>query len=113
MSSFAGIPRVPLPVNDPNKTYLPGSSERGELKARLAQMASERIDIPIVIGGAEIRSGRVEHAVMPHDHRHVLADWHVAEPEHLHQAIAAAASAHREWASWPWQDRAAVFLRAA
>jgi 1-pyrroline-5-carboxylate dehydrogenase len=113
MSSFAGIPRVPPPVNDANKAYLPGSPERAELKARLAQMASERIEIPIVIGGREIRTGHVEHAVMPHDHRHVLADWHVAEPAQVHQAIAAAAAAHREWASWPWQDRAAVFLRAA
>jgi 1-pyrroline-5-carboxylate dehydrogenase len=83
------------------------------MKARLAQMASERIDIPLVIGGREIRTGRLEQAVMPHDHRHVLADWHVAGPEHVNQAIAAAAAAHREWASWSWHERAAVFLRAA
>jgi 1-pyrroline-5-carboxylate dehydrogenase len=112
-AAFAGIPRVPPPLNDANRMYLPGSPERAQLKARLSEMASERIDIPIVIGGREIRSGRVEQAVMPHDHRHVLADWHVAEPEHVHQAIAAAVEAQREWASWPWQDRAAVFLRAA
>ena len=111
--SFAGIPRVPAPVNDVNKSYLPGSPERAELKARLAQMASERIDIPIVIGGQEIRTGRLEPAVMPHDHRHVLAEWHVAQPEHVQQAIAAAAKAQREWASWSWHERAAVFLRAA
>jgi 1-pyrroline-5-carboxylate dehydrogenase len=113
MSSFAGIPRVPPPVNDPNKSYLPGSPERLELKARLAQMAGERIEIPVVIGGREIRTGAVEQAVMPHDHRHVLADWHRAQPEHVQQAIAAAKDAQREWGSWPWQDRAAVFLRAA
>jgi 1-pyrroline-5-carboxylate dehydrogenase len=113
MSSVAGIPRVPPPVNDPNKSYLPGSPERLELKARLAQMAGERIEIPVVIGGREIRTGAVEQAVMPHDHRHVLADWHRAQPEHVQQAIAAAKDAQREWGSWPWQDRAAVFLRAA
>jgi 1-pyrroline-5-carboxylate dehydrogenase len=107
------MPRVPVPVNDANKTYLPGSPERAELKARLAQMASQRIDIPIVIGGQEIRTGRLEQAVMPHDHRHVLADWHVAGPEHVRQAIDAAAKAQREWASWSWPERAAVFLRAA
>jgi 1-pyrroline-5-carboxylate dehydrogenase len=113
VAGFAGIPRVPAPVNDVNKSYLPGSLERAELKARLAQMTSERIDIPIVIGGREIRTGRLEQAVMPHDHRHVLADWHVAGPEHVQQAIESAATAQREWASWPWQDRAAVLLRAA
>jgi len=105
--------RVPPPLNDPSRTYLPGSPERAELKARLAQMASERIEIPIVIGGREIRTGRVEHSVMPHNHRHVLADWHVAGPAHVHQAIEAAAQARREWASWSLQDRAAVFLKAA
>ena len=112
-AAFAGIPRVPQPTNDVNKSYLPGSPERAELKARLAQMAAERIEIPLVIGGKQVRTGRVEQAVMPHDHQHVLADWHVAAPEHVHQAIAAAAAARREWAAWPWQDRAAVFLRAA
>ncbi|MBI3048130.1 MAG: L-glutamate gamma-semialdehyde dehydrogenase [Acidobacteria bacterium] len=105
--------RIPVPVNDPNLTYLPGSPERAELKARLAAMASERIDIPLIIGGCEVRTGRVEQAVMPHDHRHVLADWHKAEPQHVEQAIAAAAKAHREWSAWPLEDRAAVFLRAA
>jgi len=105
--------RIPVPVNDPNLTYLPGSPERAALKARLASMAAERIDIPLIIGGCEVRTGRVEHVVMPHDHRHVLADWHKAEPQHVEQAIAAAAKAHGEWSSWPLEDRAAVFLRAA
>src|SRR5690242_6816892 len=112
-ATLAAIPRVPTPVNEPNRGYLPGSPERVELKARLAQMAAERVDIPIVIGGREIRTGRIEHAVMPHDHRHVLADWHVADAEHVRAAVDAAAAAHREWASWSWQERAAVFLRAA
>src|SRR5687767_926807 len=112
-SAFAGIHRVPTPVNDVNKTYLPGSPERAELKARLAQMAAERIEIPLVIGGKEIRTGRIERAVMPHDHRHVLAEWHVAGPAEIQQAVAAAADARREWARWPLPDRAAVFLRAA
>ena len=100
--------RIPVPVNEPNLTYLPGSSERAALKARLASMAAERIDIPLIIGGCEIRTGRVEHVVMPHDHRHVLADWHKAEPQHVEQAIAAAAAAHHEWASWPPGPRAAT-----
>jgi 1-pyrroline-5-carboxylate dehydrogenase len=106
-------PRIPAPVNDANKTYLPGSAERAELKARLAQMASERIDIPIVIGGCEIRTGRTTPSVMPHDHRHVLGDWHMAEAGHVEQAIDAAMKASRQWASWSLEERAAVFLRAA
>src|SRR5688572_13343523 len=112
-ADFAGIRKVPPPVNDRNLSYLPGSTERAELKAKLAHLAGDRIDIPIVIGGCEIRTGRVEQAVMPHDHRHVLADWHAAEPGHVQQAIAAAAAAHREWSRWAWEARAAVFLRAA
>ena len=76
-------------------------------------MSAQRIEIPIVIGGRQIRTGTIAQAVMPHDHHHVLADWHAAQPEHVIQAIAAAKDAQREWASWPWQDRAAIFLRAA
>jgi len=112
-SGIAGIARVPPPVNEPNLGYLSGSPERLELKARLKSMAGERIDIPIVIGGREIRTGRTQQTVMPHNHRHVLADWHAADSEHVHQAIDAAQAAAREWASWRWEDRAAVFLRAA
>jgi 1-pyrroline-5-carboxylate dehydrogenase len=95
------------------KAYAPGSPERAELKARLASMAAERIEIPLVIGGREVRSGDCAQAVMPHDHAHVLADWHRARKEHVQQAIEAAAAARREWASWPWADRLAVFLKAA
>jgi 1-pyrroline-5-carboxylate dehydrogenase len=111
-ASFAGIPRVPTPVNDPNRTYLPGSPERAALKARLAEMSGDKIEIPLIIGGEEIRTGRLQQAVMPHDHAHVLADWHGAESEHVLRAIAAAAEARREWASWAWHERAAVFIRA-
>jgi 1-pyrroline-5-carboxylate dehydrogenase len=110
---IAGIVRVPPPVNEPNLAYLPGSPERAALKDRLKSMAAERIDIPIVVGGREIRTGRTQQAVMPHDHQHVLADWHAADPEHVHDAIAASKAAAREWASWRWEDRAAIFLRAA
>ncbi len=112
-AAFAGVRRVPDPVNEPTRTYAPGSPERAELKARLASMAAEKIEIPLVIGGREIRTGHIEKAVMPHNHRHVLAEYHMAGPEHIEQAIAAAAAARREWASWPWEDRAAVLLRAA
>jgi len=113
VSAFAGVRRVPPPVNEPVKSYAPGSPEKAELKARLSAMAGERIDIPLIIGGEEVRTGDTTTAVMPHDHRHVLADWHRASREHVERAISAAHAAHREWSSWPWEDRAAVFLKAA
>jgi 1-pyrroline-5-carboxylate dehydrogenase len=112
-ATFAGVRRVPEPVNDPSRSYAPGTSERADLKARLASMAAEKVDIPIVIGGREIRSGKTAPVVMPHNHRHVLGEYHLADASHVQQAIAAAAAARREWASWPWEDRAAVMLRAA
>jgi hypothetical protein len=112
-AAFAGIRRVPPPVNEPNKTYAPGSPEKAALKARLKSMAAEKIDIPLIIGGQEIHTGKLEKVVMPHDHGHVLAQYHLAGPEHIQQAIDAAAVARREWSAWPWEDRAGVLLRAA
>jgi len=113
LAGFAGTRRVPPPTNEPVKGYAPGSPERAALKARLREMASDRADIPVVIGGREIRTGAVAHAVMPHNHRHVLADWHKASTKHVHEAVAAAREARLEWSNWSWEDRAAVFLRAA
>jgi len=112
-SDFAGLRRVTPPVNEPVRAYAPGSPERASLKSRLAALAAERADIPVIIGGREIRTGDLVHAVMPHRHAHVLGDVHLARPEHVGQAIAAARDARHEWAAWPWEDRAAVFLKAA
>jgi 1-pyrroline-5-carboxylate dehydrogenase len=110
---FNGTRRVPDPVNEPVRSYAPGSPERAALKARLKTMADERADIPVIIGGREYRTGDTAHAVMPHAHGHVLADWHKATGEQVTKAIAAAREAQREWGSWSWEDRAAVFLKAA
>jgi|SRR5665213_75282 1-pyrroline-5-carboxylate dehydrogenase len=113
MSAFNGNRRVPIPANEPVKSYAPGNPERTELKARLAEIAAERIEIPIVIGGKEFRSGNTAQAVMPHDHAHVLADWHMATPDLVQQAVTASTEARKEWSRWSWGDRAAVFLKAA
>jgi 1-pyrroline-5-carboxylate dehydrogenase len=110
---FNGTRRVPRPVNEAVKSYAPGSPEKAELKAQLSKMSNERIDIPLIIGGKEIRTGDLGQSVMPHDHQHVLADFHKASKEHVAQAIDAANAAHQEWANWSWEDRAAVFLKAA
>ena len=112
-ANFSGIRSVLPPVNEPIKSYAPGSPEKASLKARLASMAGETIDIPLIIGGREIRTGDLGKAVMPHKHGHVLATFHHARPKDVTAAIAAAQAAKAEWASWPWEDRAAVFLKAA
>jgi len=112
-AAFNGRRRVPPPVNDPVRSYAPGTPERASLKARLDEMAAERIEIPLIIGGQEVKTGKLGQAVMPHDHKHVLADYHKAEPKHIAQAVAAARKAWRDWSNWPWEDRAAILLKAA
>jgi 1-pyrroline-5-carboxylate dehydrogenase len=111
--SFAGVRRIPHLVNEPVKSYAAGSAEKTELKARLAQMAGEKIEIPVVIGGKPVRTGKTAPAVMPHDHKHVLADYHMAGPAEVAAAIAASREAWKDWSTWAWEDRAAVFLKAA
>jgi 1-pyrroline-5-carboxylate dehydrogenase len=111
--AFDGTRRVPPAVNEPVRSYAPHSPERASLQRRLASMASETIDIPIVIGGKRILTGNVASVTMPCDHQHVLATFHKATPALVEEAIASCNAAHAEWASWRWEDRAAVFLRAA
>jgi 1-pyrroline-5-carboxylate dehydrogenase len=101
------------PVNEPVRSYAPGSPERAALKARLASMAAEQIDIPIVIGGEDIRTGNLERSVMPHDHHHVLAEYHKATPELVARAVTAATAAHRDWSRRTIESRAAIFMKAA
>ncbi|MCZ6824381.1 MAG: L-glutamate gamma-semialdehyde dehydrogenase [Gemmatimonadetes bacterium] len=111
--SVTGGARPPVPVNEPTLGYAPGSAERDALKARLVEMRGETIEIPLIIGGEEVRTGETAEMVMPHDHGHVLATWHKAGAAEAERAIAASADGWREWASWSFEDRAAVFLRAA
>jgi 1-pyrroline-5-carboxylate dehydrogenase len=108
-----GTATVPHPGNEPVLGYVPGSPERARLTAALDQLAGECPEVPAVIGGERITTGRLVDVVMPHAHRHVVARFHAAEPAHVTQAIAAAADARREWSTMRWEARAAVFLRAA
>lgn len=110
---MSSIPAVPPAINEPTLSYAPGSAERAALREALERMAGEKPDIPLIIGGKEIRTGSTGEAVMPHDHQHVLATWHRGGADEARAAAQAALKAHDEWASWSWEDRAAVFLRAA
>jgi len=110
---FDGHRRVPPPVNEPNRAYAPGSPERTSLKARLEEMANDKVDIPLFIGGKEVKTGSCGRAVMPHDHAHVLGEYQKAGEAQVLQAVEAARAAKAEWSNWPFADRAAVFLKAA
>src|SRR5881275_1578813 len=103
----------PTPVNEPVKDYAPGSPEREELQKRLRELENERIEIPLVIGGKDVTTSETFEAVEPHNKKHVLADVHSGGPEHVQQAIDAAREARADWARMPWEERAAIFLRAA
>src|SRR3989440_205364 len=112
MSSH-GIFRVPEPFNEPVLGYEPGSPERAALRQRLDELSGQRLEIPLVIGGEEVQTGDTFEAVMPHKRNHVLADVHKGGTAEVHRAIAAAADAWEDWSRTPWEDRAAVILRAA
>lgn len=113
VASLSARRRVPPTVNEPIRSYAPGSPERASLKARLASMATEHVDVPVIVNGKEYRTGDTAPIVMPHDHQHVLGTWHKATPDLVQEAIATTAAARVEWSRWPWEDRVAVFLRAA
>jgi 1-pyrroline-5-carboxylate dehydrogenase len=104
--------QVPEPFNEPVFDYRPGSPEKKELEAKLKEMAGQVVDVPLVIGGEEVRTGDTANVVMPHDHGHVLATYHRAGPDEIRKAIQVSQEAHKEWAAWPWEDRVAVFLKA-
>ncbi len=108
-----GVFRVPTPKNEPIRGYAPGSSERASLESRLASMAGECPEIPIIIGGEEVRTGNVVDVVMPHRHGHVIAKAHMAGPAEAARAIDAAEAARHDWQALPWEERASVLLRAA
>jgi 1-pyrroline-5-carboxylate dehydrogenase len=107
------VAAFPAPANEPPLSYAPGSPERAQLKRALRDRSSQRADIPLVIGGREVRTGETVEVVMPHCHRHVLAQVHQAGPRDVQAAIAAALDAWGEWSTWTLERRARVFLKAA
>ncbi len=108
-----GFFKVPQPLNEPVKSYAPGSKERAELKAKLKEMRAEVRDIPMFIGTKEIRDGKKTSIHPPHDHKHLLGNYYKSEKKHVKLAIDAALAARKKWTGLSWEQRAAIFLKAA
>ncbi|MCE7894332.1 MAG: L-glutamate gamma-semialdehyde dehydrogenase [Myxococcales bacterium] len=107
------LSHAPPPVNEPVLSYAPGTAERAALKAELSRLASSELDIPLIIAGKEVRTGKQGSAVMPHAHAHVLGRHHMAGPAEVQAAIRAAVDAQHDWARMSQGARAAIFLKAA
>jgi 1-pyrroline-5-carboxylate dehydrogenase len=105
--------KVPAPINEPIKLYNPGSAERESLKDKLSELKSRQIEVPLIIGGEEVKTGNTEKMVIPHNHSHVLGTYHKAGKKEVEMAIEAALEARKEWAEMPWEQRAAIFLKMA
>ncbi len=110
---MGGFVSAPRPVNEPVLAYAPCSPERSALKAELERQAGDTIEIPIIVGGREIRTGKTVNVVSPHDHRRILARAHQGDRAVVEAAVEAAREAWRDWSAMRFEDRAAVFLRAA
>jgi len=104
---------LPEPVNEAILAYRPGSPERKEIMAMLDKMSGEQIEIPLIIGGKEVRTGNTATCVMPHNHQHVLATYHKAGPAEVEMAVQASQEAWETWSVMPWWERAAIFKKAA
>jgi 1-pyrroline-5-carboxylate dehydrogenase len=108
-----GFFNVPTPINEPVKGYAPGSPERIELIKTLKELKQLERDIPMYIGGQQVRTGNTQRISPPHDHQHTLGHFHEGDASHVHQAIEAALAARTQWAELPWEHRASIFLKAA
>lgn len=104
---------VPTAINEPVKSYAPGSPERAELKKKIAEMRAEQRDIPMFIGNREVRNANKVKLTPPHDHQHVLGHFSKSSKDDVRAAIQAALDAKEQWANLPWEQRAAIFLKAA
>ena len=109
----SGFYNVPKAVNEPINSYAPGTPERKALLDTYKKMFNEQIDIPFYIGGKEFRTGNTVDIHPPHDHKHCVGKYHVAEKEHIELAVKKAAEARVKWAATSWEHRAAIFLKPA
>ena len=104
---------IPKPINEPIRNYEPGSPEKASLKEKLAELSQKEIEIPLIIGGKEVRTGDTGKCIMPHNHGHVLATFHQAGEKEVRQAIESSQAAWKQWSTTPLQERAAIFLKMA
>ncbi|OHC03769.1 MAG: 1-pyrroline-5-carboxylate dehydrogenase [Planctomycetes bacterium RIFCSPLOWO2_12_FULL_40_19] len=102
-----------LPSNEPVRSYAPGTPERKDIKAKLKELKNRHIEIPIIIGGKEIKTGNLGKCILPHNHGTVVGTYHKAGEKEVQMAIESSLKARRQWAEMDWQDRASIFLRAA
>ncbi|MFZ1082170.1 MAG: L-glutamate gamma-semialdehyde dehydrogenase [Candidatus Kryptoniota bacterium] len=102
-----------VPPNEPIRNYLPGSVEKASLKAKLEEMQSRQIEIPIIIGGEEIKTGKIGKCIIPHDHKTVIATYQQAGEKEVNMAIQAALAARKSWAALDWEERLSIFMKAA
>jgi len=108
-----GFFNVPKAVNEPVKSYAPNSPEKAAVLAAYKQMWNAKIDVPLYIGNEEIRTGNTKNMTAPHDHKHIVGTYHLAEKSHIEKAIANCLDARTKWANMAWEQRAAIFLKAA
>ena len=108
-----GFFNVPKAVNEPVKGYAPNSPEKAAVLAAYKAMWNSKIDVPLYIGSEEIKTGNTRNMTAPHDHQHVVGTYHLAEKVHVEKAIASALEARTAWANMAWEQRAAIFLKAA
>ncbi len=105
--------QVPVPKNEPIYAYAPGSKEKKLIKEKLAELKNQQLEIPLIIGGKEVRTGKLGENVIPHNRKHVLAKYHMATEKEVQLAVEASKKAWKEWSRMPWVDRASIFLKAA
>ncbi|MFK7782531.1 L-glutamate gamma-semialdehyde dehydrogenase [Psychroserpens sp.] len=108
-----GFFNVPIAINEPVKSYAPGSPEREAVLEAYKTMWNSKIDVPLYINGEDVKTGNTKTMSAPHDHQHIVGSYHLAEKSHIDNAISTALEAREEWANLPWEQRAGIFLKAA
>ena len=108
-----GFFNVPIAVNEPVKSYAPGSPEREAVLEAYKTMINTKVDVPMYINGQDVTTGNTRTMSPPHDHKHIVGTYHLAEKKHVEEAINTALEARKTWANTPWEQRAAIFLKAA
>jgi len=108
-----GFFHVPTAINEPVKSYAPGSPERANVSKQYKEYFNGSVDVPMYIGSDEVKTGNTRNMTLPHDHQHVVGQYHLGEKSHVETAISTALEARKKWSQMPWEERAAIFLRAA